>query len=410
VQHFSRLGKITRFDVTEAPKEAALEMMISQATRPEFLLCMGLSKELTPNVADMIAKDMGCEKAIRLEPPKEKDEPVDIEMQLKPHVESGKKMFVLDRFLENDTVANEFLKLFGNPQMVVNVRVPDDETHAEILKGEISKADEEADPPREAKEPEELDKIIGDDRASYTQVMQVLTDRCASAIFDVDYMAPPDDDPDKVARDICATVRAKMMPKAYVVLTPECEIDFSGMVTNCIVTASQAHKFTVIDTLQVFERGGHRPELEEQLYKASFTAEAPDCLPPKLWVDLFLEAFSKSANPAGPFLITSFPTPSSINGVGPTIRDQFCMLEDIVILKDILHVWLSEDAFKACCPDDSLTFERQEAFDDRVNKHILTQYHKEQICDSRVENIPDGGEARAAQKVCGDFLRHLEGR
>jgi len=262
----------------------------------------------------------------------------------------------------------------------------------------------------EEKEEEEVENILKPERATHNQVQAIFQERCPSAVVNIDYssMNVSEDNPDLAIKDMCALALAKMMPKAHVLVIPNGEIDFGGLVTKSICTSATKQKFTVIDTLDIFERGGHSPEIEAQLHKASFTAEAPDCVPAKLWVDLFQEAFAASANPTGPFLITNFPTPSSVTGMGPTVRDQFCMLEGIVVLEGILQVRLSEEAFALCCPDRSLSFEMQQDFDNKVNSQILTQYDKNRICEAAVESIPDGREVEAAEKVCGDFLSFLE--
>merc|ERR1712217_582754 len=199
-----------------------------------------------------------------------------------------------------------------------------------------------------------------------------------------------------------------MLPKAYVLVVPSGEIGFDSLVTSGICTAGTKDKFTVIDTMETFRRGGHSAELEEKLHKASFTASGSDCLPAQLWVDLFQEAFAASANPSGPFLITNFPTPSSVTNMGPTVRDQFCMLEGIAVLQGILHVRLMEGAFATCTPEGSLDFGAQQVFDDKVNSQILTQYDKDRICEVTIDNIPDGGENAAAQIVCDSFLGFLQ--
>merc|ERR1711920_349351 len=101
--------------------------------------------------------------------------------------------------------------------------------------------------------------------------------------------------------------------------------------------------FTVVDANAIFKPGKHSTAIEDALHRASFTAEAPDCLPAKLWVDLFTEAFSSSSNPMGPFVITNFPTACAVTGRGPTVRDQFCMLESIASLGGIFHCHLTDE-------------------------------------------------------------------
>lgn len=259
--------------------------------------------------------------------------------------------------------------------------------------------------------------MIATEKEKQDAVLKALMEGCPSAIINFDdkamLQAAPEE-PAKVAQEVCEKVKEMMLPKAYVLVMPAGEIGFGDLVTTCICTTTKGgkegarpQKFTVIDTTEIFEPGRHSPEIEDRLHKALFTAEAPDCLPAKLWVDLFQEAFSTSATPMGPFLITNFPTASALTGNGPAIRDQFCMLDSIVVLGGILHVTLREDAFNACCPDRTLDFDDQQQFDFKVKDQILKQYNEKRLCEALIETIPNGAE-KAAEKVCAQFLTFLD--
>jgi len=306
-------------------------------------------------------------------------------------------VYVLDN-LKNKDLSQEFVEYFGSPQLVVNVEI-DDEPLLEEVKNEFPDAEEEE---QETKKNE---------RSTYLESSEVFKESMAqSSILNIrlSSLQPSEDDPDKINRDMCEMVRARMLPKAYVLVMPHSE--FGSLATSSICTNVRSHKFTVIDTAEIFQRGRHSPEIEEQLHKAAFTAEAPDCLPAKLWVDLFQEAFTASANPTGPFLITNFPTASAIAGVGPTFRDQFCMLDGIVVIEGMLHLQMAEEAFTACCPDRD--FAAQQEFDDVLNAYIRMHFNDKaspnRICEAKVDAIPAHGEAEAAEKVAEVFVKFLK--
>merc|ERR1712151_1368150 len=128
--------------------------------------------------------------------------------------------------------------------------------------------------------------------------------------------------------------------------------------------------FIVLDCAKLLSRGDHTPELEAQLTKSLKTAELPDALPAQLWKALFQEAFAKSANPMGTFIITNFPTPCSMRS-SPTIRDQFCMLESISVLRGILQVTLSEAAFSQCCSESHDALAEYLAFEQCVKDQTV---------------------------------------
>merc|ERR1711920_102212 len=167
--------------------------------------------------------------------------------------------------------------------------------------------------------------------------------------------------------------------------------------------------FTVVDANAIFKPGKHSTAIEDALHRASFTAEAPDCLPAKLWVDLFSEAFATSANPMGPFLITNFPTMSAVtSGLGPTVRDQFCMLQGIATLGGILHVHLSDDSYTSCCSNSPEDLQMYKQYDAEVSDQIMKQFEKERICECNVDSVGDTAISKAAQQACTDFLSFLE--
>jgi len=405
-RHFSRLGKLEKFEVTETPKPEALTEMIERATLPQFIVVTGLSTELTPKVAALVTKRLVTGAALTLEAGQDNSTEKIME-KLKQHINSGSgPMLVLDRYLQTEQAVEDFVDKFGIPQLVINVEASD-----EFIEQEFTKV-HEADEP--AIEDEDKTKLLTANREAYTKVMKMFSDRCASAVLDVPLRGTWEalEEPaaqDKEAEDLFTRqVEARLLPQAYVLVVPDGDIGFGGMVADCICTAGSGdrpQKYTIIDTLQIFKPGGHSQDLEESLHKALFTAEAPDCLPPQLWMALFQEAFAKSATPTGPFLITNFPTASSVTGVGPTITDQFCMLESIVVLKGILQAKLSEGAFNACCPDRSSSeaYKQQAAFDENVKDQIQLQYGKVYPHEVIVSSMKQGTQEEA-RRVCSEFL------
>merc|ERR1711933_592616 len=102
----------------------------------------------------------------------------------------------------------------------------------------------------------------------------------------------------------------------------------------------------------------------------------------------------------GTFLITNFPT-AGCSFSGPTVRDQFGMLESLASMVGVLHVKLAPMPFAECCSPYKEDYEAYEQFDAKVYQQLLVQYGNAMICDAMVD---DGKDADAeAAKVAASF-------
>merc|ERR1719486_1428030 len=153
--------------------------------------------------------------------------------------------------------------------------------------------------------------------------------------------------------DICKTLK----PKAYIVISPLTSASVGKHVGAAICSISKVVdkkpvKFSLLDTDVLCKKGGHSQEIEEELTKVSMTAASPDALPVPLWTSLIKEAFTRSSNPLGNFVISNFPTACSTKGF-PSVRDQFGILESLCTLQGIVFVNFTEDAYGKFGIDDA---------------------------------------------------------
>lgn len=357
----------------------------------------GLSSVITPRLAELVASHLSIGSPVTLEPTSEA--PHETFAKLKQHADStGSSLLVLDRYLRSEELATEFISQFGVPQLVVNVSC-----EAEFIEEEFKAAHEDM-------EEEQAAAQMQSDRTAYEVVLKVFEEQCPSTLLTLERTSMKAEQPLKAAEEMVELVREKLVPKAYVVIAPSGESDIGALITDLVCTSVKSNdrpvKFTVIDAMAIFQPGKHSTAIEDDLHKASFTAGAVDCLPAKLWTDLFNEAFSTSASPMGPFLITNFPTMSSMAG-GPTVRDQFCMLESIARLGGILHVHLADESYTSCCSSSPEDLQKYKHFDAEVQDQITKQYDRERICDCSIDSIGESATAKATQKVCADFVSFL---
>jgi hypothetical protein len=228
----------------------------------------------------------------------------------------------------------------------------------------------------------------------------------------------------KTPEDLQASINLRLRAKVYVIVAPSSAgVDFSGIVAESICTmrreGKKQSKFTVIDCNDLFKRGKHTFAIETRLQQASFSSSSPDSIPAKLWADLFCEAFTRSSNPMGTFLVTNFPTQCSLTG-SPTIRDQFDMLASISAFMGVMHVKLPSKAFGKClypdatgAPNVQTEFAAYEAFEKKVNSQTLVQFdfgrsgRPDQVCEVRIEDSVQTA-ADAAKQAAADFHEFKE--
>mmetsp|Transcript_66682 Transcript_66682/g.171704 ORF Transcript_66682/g.171704 Transcript_66682/m.171704 type:complete len:1489 (-) Transcript_66682:73-4539(-) len=416
VTHFANLGKLERLDVDAAPTTEQLGTMLEQATMPSFAIVTGLSAGLTPKLAEHIAKSYNLPSALTMEQlmawakdtlgkALDQDSPaMDVFTAMKQYADSGRlPLLVLDRFPGKAEDAAAFVSFFGVPKVIVNVTSED-----EAIEEEYRAANEEMDDDTVAANLTAM-------RESYAATIKAFEEACPSALMTLARADFKAEEVSVVVTEMCELVRKKLLPRVYVVVAPQGTGNFSGAIADSICTSltlgGRQQKCTLIDCSQLFQPGGHSAALEDALYKASFTAEAPDCLPTKLYVELLQEAFTTSANPMGTFLVTNFPTPSAMVATPPTVRDQFCILESLASVEGMLHVALTESAFQLLCsasPEETAAYFTCENL---VHEQMLVQLDGAKVCECAVDGdrgVAEQESKKAAAKVCSEFQAFLE--
>merc|ERR1719310_1710145 len=149
--------------------------------------------------------------------------------------------------------------------------------------------------------------------------------------------------------DCNAEIVKSLNAKAYVVVSPLTNAAVGKHVGAAICSISKVVdkkpvKFSLLDTDVLCKKGGHSQEIEEELTRVGMTAASPDALPVPLWTNLIKEAFQRSANPLGCFVISNFPTACSTKSY-PSVRDQFDILESVCTLSGVVFVNFKDDAY-----------------------------------------------------------------
>lgn len=406
VTYFGRLGKLERLEVTETPTKDTLVELVDKAMWPEFIVVTGLSTKITPRLAEHVAKLLGPGPPVSAAsvPPQETSE--ETFRLLREHAgkqlaeSGGSTTVVLDRYITSEEMAREFVAFFGPPKLVVDVSVD-----AEYWDAEFKEANAEMEEEQQNSQMEQL-------TASYGAVLKAFSEQCPSAMVKLANFAIPEEEQEKAAdaEGLIDQVKAKLLPTVYVVVAPGGEDNFSMQVSDSIAATiktpdgSRPLKMTILNTAELLKPGRHSPEIEERLLRVLSASPNPQCIPTSLWIDIFREAIASSANPMGPFLVCSFPIAPGGPGA-PTVRDQFCILENLANLSGILRVKLSDEAFLACVSESAAELAQYRAFDADVWAQVQLQFDKVQLCEA--EPASKDGRAQAAAKAAADFLAFL---
>merc|ERR1719191_1855148 len=168
-------------------------------------------------------------------------------------------------------------------------------------------------------------------------------------------------------------------PKAYIVIAPLTSASVGRHVGAALCTVPDPKlkdknpvKYTLLDTEVLCKKGGHSQEIEEELTQVAMTAASPDALPVPLWTNLIKEAFQRSPNPLGNFVISNFPTACSTKSY-PAVRDQFDILESLCTLQGIIFVNFTEDAYSKFGITDPAEYQD---YMKKVEEYIDVQYGK----------------------------------
>jgi adenylate kinase family enzyme/nucleoside diphosphate kinase len=397
VTNFSRLGKLTRLDVSKALSMAEVQDKLDQATLPQFVVLAGDSAAATGAQAGRVVAALGTgpavnEKVLKDLFPSDFTSPgVAAYMEtLKRYVNmKSASMFVLDQFPASGDHAKAFFDTFGDPKVVVHL-----ECSADQLMNEWKEANEGAE------EPEDLGEQLAAQQKKLAEVIDVFKEKCPSSVLKLTKAPPNEEAPEAEQAEAQAftdQICGRLLPKIYAIVAPAGDTDFSGLVADAINTfkkdGARPSKHTAIDSSALFQKGGHSADIEEALSKAALTG---DSVSRKLWCDLYREALGKGSDPMGTFLVTNFPGP------GMPIRDQFMMLGDMAILAGIVHVRLSKGAYAKCCSEDPVKAEAYLAFDNSVCTQISDQFGAEKVCVCSVED--SGNPEQAADKIAAQFF------
>lgn len=373
VAHFSKLGKLEKFDVGATTTEATFAELVERATMPEFVLVSSLSPSIAAEQAELLCKAYGVGQAVTTKSLQDLAAAQKLALDAAPaeqlvlalqqHVNSSSSpLLVLNGYPSNEAEVQAFVARFGAPKVFAHVACDD-----EFLEEEAKAADEEADP-------DQLAAKLQSDRQANDAVLKAMKELSPSGCVLLERTAG-------TPEELSSKIRTKLAPSIYLVLGPKGHVDLPELITERISTGSGAdaaseQKFTVIDGSQLSKRGDHTAVLEDALLKASFTATLAggvDALPTRLWGDLLTEAFSKSANPMGTFLLTNFPSETCLRA-GATIRDLLAVVESVSSIKGILHLKFSESGFSACCSEKAEDFAAYQQFDLKVYDQALAQF------------------------------------
>jgi hypothetical protein len=407
VTHFSRLGKLERFDVIDTPKPNVLTHMIEQATMPQFAIVNGVSRKTTDTHADMLAASFGVGPALtaesvakwaqdKLKRTVDTADPSQMFSALQQYADSnGFPLLVLNRYPNTEKDAAAFQKFFGGPKVAAFFNVGE-EAHLELFKEEN---------PEDETDAEELATKLEAERKQLEKTIEEFQAKCAASVMSVDMN--PEAAASTTPEALQVQIRTKLLPNVYVLMAPAGKADLSGTIANTICTSRREGKrpvkVTIIDSNSLFKPGGHSAAIEDKLSKAAFTAQSPDAVPAPLWKELFTEAMQSSANPMGTFLVTNFPTPCCMTTT-PTIRDQFSMLESISTFMGIIHVKVAESAYsRVVGGGDYATYD---GFENQVKNATLVQFGADKIKEVVVEQVETAAEA--AKTVAAEFLAFQE--
>eukprot|EP00437_Effrenium_voratum_P048713 CAMPEP_0181525952 /NCGR_PEP_ID=MMETSP1110-20121109/69233_1 /TAXON_ID=174948 /ORGANISM="Symbiodinium sp., Strain CCMP421" /LENGTH=1445 /DNA_ID=CAMNT_0023656773 /DNA_START=54 /DNA_END=4392 /DNA_ORIENTATION=- len=392
VAHFSRLGKLEKFEVTETPTQEKLQQLLARSKLPQFALVSSLSPVLGAKQAELLCAEYGGS-PVTSKMLMELGAETEVE-NLKLYTQkSCGPLVVLQDFPAVDGQAHAFLEAFGPPRAVMHIEC-DDEFLDEEYKG--LHEDEEIDA-------EALAEKFAQQRAAMEGTLKVYKECCSGSLMTVDK---------KVAEnpaDITQMIQQKLLPTVYILLAPGGMSEFGNLVGEKICTLSTAGgiedalptKYTVIDAMAICKRGNHEPAVEDALAKASFNADTPDNLPMKVWAELLKEAFMKSANPMGTFLLTNYPTDSSIKN--NIVRDQFAVVESLATLAGVLHVKLGAAAFACLCSTEAEVQTAYDSADAKVHDQALAQFGQAALMECLLQEATDA--ATAAHKVATQFFK-----
>lgn len=384
--HFASQGKLEKLEVNQAANFKDIRTFVDKAMQPQFAVIAGLPHSGSVTYAEAVAQQYGVAPAVTVQLLEEwaqnkanMEEPVTradgdkfLKVLHKYATRRGSALLVLADYPGTAEESTAFMTRFGEPKVFADLDVAE-QTLKDNAMANLSEEDE-----------------FNED--AYNEEMEAagpVREALQTYWADFECYSKVNGDAPRTKDDVVKDVCAGLLPRAYVVVCPSGRAGLSNKVAGGLACSGKDGKdkrpikFTVLDTNVLCEKGEHSADIEERLAMESFTSTSADALPVSLWTDLFKEAFAKSPNPLGNFVIVNMPTTSTgVSGV-PSIRDQFNMLEGICTLVGIIVVECTEDGYLKWCFDTS---EEANAYSDQLAKieEYVEKYYVDDRTDERV--------------------------
>jgi adenylate kinase family enzyme len=377
--HFATQGKLEKLEVSEKAKPGEIRSFVDKAMQPQFAVIAGLPYCGSAQYAEMVAQQYGVAPAVTVKLLEEwsqdkanMDEPVtqaDGEKFLKALQKyasrRGSALLVLADYPGTAEESTAFTSRFGEPKVFADLEVADT-----ILKDNAM---------ANLSEEDEFDD------AAFTEAIEAAVPiREGLQTYWADFECYSKVDGNSAKEEVVKAVCAQLLPRAYVVVGPAGKVGLSNKVGAGLACSGKDGKdkrplkFTVLDTNILCQKGEHSDDIEERLARESFTSTSGDALPVSLWTDLFKEAFAKSPNPLGNFVIVNMPTPSAGVSGGASIRDQFNMLEGICTLVGIVVVQCTDDGYLKWCFENGEEVNEYSEMLTKVEEYVEVQYGKDE--------------------------------
>jgi adenylate kinase family enzyme len=365
--------------------------MAAKATVPAFAAITGMPYSGTTEQAEALAKDFN---ALCV---KESDLP-SWGSQAMPELqrflaEKQCTFCVLDNLLTSQELCEAFVKQFGEPRALLDLKVPDEQI-AELAERRLG----------ESFDAEAVQAELEAKRAGYEAL---------GAYATANLKGYSGVDGTGTFEQVYAELKKKLMPKTFVVVAPGARQFGRALGAGLTTGAPRGQTFTLINAESLPRRGNHSAEIEEELARYALVpgevpgqAQAP--LPTQMWVKLFAEAFANSADPLGSFVVVNFPTLTSVAGF-PTPRDQLDALEQISSLEGLVSIeFVTDLALRKFCFGDGneAALSEYKAYAAQVNEFIDLNYAAG--ADSKVVKIEvdeeDDNVGSIAGRVAKDFF------
>jgi adenylate kinase family enzyme/nucleoside diphosphate kinase len=372
--HFASQGKLERLDVAEKPKERNLEELVESVLKPKFAAVIGMKYAGTTPHAQALADSFDASPPAKIEDivlfaksqmsmDVDVNESTEFLKALQKYTSSrSSSIIVLDGYPANAEQAAAFTAKFGEPTILADVNLPQDQMMANAENEATAAGEENFDG-------EAVEAEIAEAKPIYDALQEYFAKTSCYIKVDGTRSVP----------DCNADIVKTLNPKAYIVISPLTAANVGRHVGAAMCSVSklqdkQPVKFTLLDTEVLCKKGGHSQEIEEELTTVGMTASSADALPVPLWTDIIKEAVQRSPNPLGNFVISNFPTACSTKSY-PSVRDQFDILESLFTLQGIIFVNFTEDAYLKFGIDEASKQECQD-YMKKVEEYIDVQYGK----------------------------------